>query len=313
MRQAYCSYENDKVILHMRSLNPDQLRTLVEVVEHGSFSAAARRLHLSQPAISLQVRELESRLGVKLVDRIGKRAFASPAGAELIEHAKRIGAASEQAIAAMRRYKDGWMGRVRLGAGATALTYNLPPVLRTLRDKYPAIELIVSTGSTTGVVERILDNRVDIGLVTLPAEERMLSSKPVLDDELVAILPPGERGAGTPIAAKEIARYPMIMEFRRAGTARLVWDWFAAQEQPVRPAMEIDSIEAITQCVSSGLGAAIVPRVAVASADVVVRPLRPRLKRTLGVIQRIDKPDEPALRHVREALMGLRKPAGKPQ
>jgi len=298
-------------MFQMRSLNPDQLRTLVEVVEHGSFSAAARRLHLSQPAISLQVRELESRLGVKLVERIGKRAFASPAGAELIEHAKRIGAASEQAVAAMRRYKDGWMGRVRLGAGATALTYSLPPVLRTLREKYPAIELIVSTGSTTGVVERILYNRVDIGLVTLPADEKMLLVKPVLDDELVAILPPGERGAGLPIAAKEIARYPMIMEFRRAGTARLVWDWFAAQEQPIRPAMEIDSIEAITQCVSSGLGAAIVPRVAVASADVVVRPLRPRLKRTLGVIQRSDKPDEPALRHVREALMGLRKPAGK--
>jgi DNA-binding transcriptional LysR family regulator len=295
----------------MRSLNPDQLRTLVEVVEHGSFSAAARRLHLSQPAISLQVRELESRLGVKLVERIGKRAFASPAGAELIEHAKRIGAASDQAVAAMRRYKDGWMGRVRLGAGATALTYNLPPVLRSLREKYPAIELIVSTGSTTGVVERILDNRVDIGLVTLPAEEKMLLIKPVLDDELVAILPPGESGAGLPIAAKELARYPMIMEFRRAGTARLVWDWLAAQDQLIRPAMEIDSIEAITQCVSSGLGAAIVPRVAVASADVVVRPLRPRLKRTLGVIQRIDKPDEPALRHVREALMGLKRPAGK--
>jgi DNA-binding transcriptional LysR family regulator len=290
----------------MRGLNPDQLRTLVEVVEHGSFSAAARRLHLSQPAISLQVRELESRLGVKLVERIGKRAFASAAGAELIEHAKRIGAASDQAVSAMRRFKEGWLGRVRLGAGATALTYNLPPVLRSLREKHPTIELVVSTGSTTGVVERILENRVDLGLVTLPAEEKMLLIRPVLDDELVAILPPGERGAGLPITAKELVRYPMIMEFRRAGTARLVWDWLAAQDQQMRPAMEIDSIEAIAQCVGAGLGAAIVPRVAVASADVVVRPLRPRLKRTLGVIQRIDKPDEPALRHVREALMSLK-------
>src|SRR3954462_417557 len=88
MRQPYCSYINDKQNLQMRGLNPDQLRTLVEVVEHGGFSAAARKLHLSQPAVSLQIRELESRLGVKLVDRVGKRAFASPAGAELIEHAK---------------------------------------------------------------------------------------------------------------------------------------------------------------------------------------------------------------------------------
>jgi DNA-binding transcriptional LysR family regulator len=70
--------------------------------------------------------------------------------------------------------------------------------------------------------------------------------------------------------------------------------------------MEIESIEAITQCVGAGLGAAIVPLVAVSAADVVVRPLRPRLKRSLAVIQRTDKPDEPALRYVREALMTLR-------
>jgi DNA-binding transcriptional LysR family regulator len=290
----------------MRGLNPDQLKTLVEVIEHGGFSAAARRLHLSQPAVSLQIRELESRLGVKLVERVGKRAFASPAGTELIEHARRLGAASDLAVAAMRRFKDGWLGRVRVGASATALTYRLPPVLRRLRELHPDIELVVSTGSTTGVIERMLENRIDIGFVTLPVDDKRLSVQRVLVDELVAILPPGERGAGIAISAKELARYPLIMEFKRARTARLVSDWLAAQGQQVRPAMEIESIEAITQCVGAGLGAAIIPRVAVSSPDVVVRPLRPQLKRSLAVIQRIDKPDEPALRHVRDALMTLK-------
>jgi DNA-binding transcriptional LysR family regulator len=290
----------------MRSLNPDQLKTLIEVVEHGGFSAAARRLHLSQPAVSLQVRELEERLGVKLVERIGKRAYASVAGAELIAHARLIGAASDKAVEAMRRFKDGWLGRVRLGASATALTYRLPPVLRGLRERHPSLELVVSTGSTTGVIERMMENRIDIGLVTLPVEEKTLSVTRVLEDELVAILPPGERGAGQPIAAKELARYPLIMEFKRARTAKLVSDWLAAQGQVIRPAMEIESIEAITQCVGAGLGAAIIPVVAVAAAEVVVRPLKPRLKRTLAVIQRTDKPDEPALRYVREALMTLK-------
>ncbi len=290
----------------MRGLNPDQLKTLVKVVEHGGFSAAARRLHLSQPAVSLQIRELESRLGVKLVDRVGKRAFASPAGAELIEHAKRLGAASDLAIAAMRRFKDGWLGRVRVGASATALTYRLPPVLRRLREQHPDIELVVSTGSTTGVMERMLENRIDIGLVTLPVDDKRLSVQRVLVDELVAILPPGERGAGIAISARELVRYPLIMEFKRARTAKLVSDWLAGQGQKIRPAMEIESIEAITQCVGAGLGAAIIPRVAVSSAEVVVRPLRPQLKRSLAVIQRLDKADEPALRHVRDALMTLK-------
>jgi len=291
----------------MRSLNPDQLKTLVEVVENGGFSAAAQRLHLSQPAVSQQVRELEDRLGVKLIERIGKRAFATPAGAELIEHARKITAACDLAVLAMRRFKDGWLGRVRLGASSTALTYRLPPVLRRLREQYPNLELVVSTGSTTGVIERMMENRIDIGLVTLPVEDKALSVTRVLEDELVAILPPGERGHGVPIAAKDLARYPLIMEFKRARTAKLVSDWLASQGQLIRPAMEIESIEAITQCVGAGLGAAIVPAVAVTSAEVVVRPLRPRLKRALAVIQRIDKPDEPALRHVREALMTLRR------
>ncbi len=290
----------------MRSLNPDQLKTLIEVVELGGFSAAARRLHLSQPAVSLQVRELEDRLGVRLVERIGKRAYASAAGAELIAHAKRIGAASDQAVEAMQRFKDGWLGRVRLGASATALTYRLPPILRSLRERHPNLELVVSTGSTTGVIERMLENRIDIGLVTLPVEDKALAVTPVLEDELVAILPPGSPGAGQPIAAKELAHYPLIMEFKRARTAKLVSDWIAAQGESIRPAMEIESIEAITQCVGARLGAAIIPAVAVSAADVVVRPLRPRLRRSLAVILRKDKPDEPALRYVREALMTLK-------
>ena len=290
----------------MRSLNPDQLKTLIAVVEYGGFSAAAQRLHLSQPAVSQQIHELEGRLGVPLVERMGKRAYASAAGAELIEHARRILAANDNAANAMRRYKDGWLGRVRLGASSTALTYRLPPVLRTLRERHPDIELVVTTGSTTGVVERMLENRIDIGLVTLPVDEKALMVERVLDDELVAILPPGERGSGLAIGARELSRYPMITEFKRARTAKLVSDWLAAQGELVRPAMEIESIEAITQCVSAGLGAAIVPRVAVAAADVVVRPLRPRLKRSLAVIQRLDKADEPALRYVREALMTLK-------
>ena len=74
----------------MRSLNPDHLRALTEVVAQGSFTQAAKRLNLAQPTISLQIRELETRLGVQLVDRLGKRAFATAAGRDLIEHAQRI-------------------------------------------------------------------------------------------------------------------------------------------------------------------------------------------------------------------------------
>ena len=86
----------------MRSLNPDQIRTLLEITELGSLTAAARRLNVTQPAISLQVRELEQRLGVRLVERLGKRAFATAAGREVIEHARRIFVETEALTVAMR-------------------------------------------------------------------------------------------------------------------------------------------------------------------------------------------------------------------
>ena len=117
----------------MRSLNPDHLRAIAEVVAQGSFTRAARRLNLAQPTVSLQVRELEARLGVRLVERLGKRAFATAAGRELIEHGRRIAEETERLIAAMRRHRDGWLGQVRVGCSTTALIYHLPPVLQALR------------------------------------------------------------------------------------------------------------------------------------------------------------------------------------
>ena len=146
---------------------------LSEVVAQGSFTRAAKRLNLAQPTISLQIRELETRLGVRLVDRMGKRAFATAAGRELIEHAQRISEETDQLLAAMRRHRDGWLGQVRIGSSTTALIYHLPPVLARLRKEHPNIELVVTTGTTTGVVERMLRNEIDLGIVSLPINERL--------------------------------------------------------------------------------------------------------------------------------------------
>src|SRR5438309_8273944 len=115
MRLACSSDSSHKQRFEMRGLNVDQLRTLVEVVELGSFSAAARRLNLSQPAISLQIRELEARCGLQLVQRSGKTVVPTAAGRDLVAHAERIAAQADQALAAMRAHKDGLVGRVHVG------------------------------------------------------------------------------------------------------------------------------------------------------------------------------------------------------
>jgi DNA-binding transcriptional LysR family regulator len=99
----------------------------------GSFTDAANHLHLTQPAISQQSRKLENRCALRLVERVGKRAIATPAGCELIAHGKQIIADSEHARAAVRFQTDGAAGRVHVGAGPTASLYLLPPVLRKTR------------------------------------------------------------------------------------------------------------------------------------------------------------------------------------
>src|SRR5579872_6543482 len=114
----------------MRSLNLDQLRTLIEVLELGNFSAAARRLNLSQPAVSLHIRELEQHFGVPLIERMGRQAQATAPGRELAQHADRIFRECDEANSTMRRFRDGWLGRVHIGTTLTALTYQLPPILR---------------------------------------------------------------------------------------------------------------------------------------------------------------------------------------
>lgn len=153
----------------MRDLRLDQLHSFRQVVALGSFSAAAERLGLSQPAVSLQIRELERRLGTALIERVGRRAQPTAAGSELLDHAGRIEAAVAAAREAMARHATGAMGRVRIGTGATACIFLLPPLLRELRQRHPTLEITVSTGNTSDIVKAIEDNLIDIGLVSLPA------------------------------------------------------------------------------------------------------------------------------------------------
>src|SRR5690349_10240083 len=143
----------------MRELRLDHLRTLMEVAALGSFSAAARNLNLSQPAISLQIRELENRAGVKLLHREGKRAIATAAGRDLITHARLLLDGAERARQSLQRHKDGRIGRVRIGTGATSLIYGMAPVLRRVRLRYPDIDIAVTTGITPDITDDMLADK----------------------------------------------------------------------------------------------------------------------------------------------------------
>ena len=124
---------------------------------------------MTQPAVSLQVRQLERRYGLKLVERVGRRARPTAAGLELLTHIRAIDATLAQAEQAMTAHASQVSGRLRLGTGATACTYLLPPLLADLRRRFPALEVVASTGNTADMLRGLENNALDIGLVTMPA------------------------------------------------------------------------------------------------------------------------------------------------
>lgn len=293
----------------MRRLNLDQLHTFSEVVDAGSFSAAAARLDLSQPAVSLQVRQLEQRLNVRLIERVGKRLKPTSAGATLLEHARRIDAAVEDAMQALSSHARGVAGEVAIGTGATACIHLLPPMLRAMRKRHPMLDIRVSTGNTDDVLAAVTENRLDIGLVTLPAAGRSLHITPVLRDAFVVIAPAGDHEWAQESTPQALAAAPMVA-FESGSSTRLLTDeWFLQAGIRVRPVMALGSIEAIKEMVSAGLGYSIVPRMSVSAAHhrrgLRVAPLTPELSRTLAIVVRQDKPLTPGLRKVISALEAL--------
>jgi DNA-binding transcriptional LysR family regulator len=282
----------------MRNLNLDQLEALREVVALGSFSAAAQRLNLTQPAISLQVKQLEARLGVRLVERIGKRAFATAAGRDLLAHGRRLFDEAAAAAATARRHRGGIAGRVRIGAGATACIYVLPAALRELIVNYPDLEIIVTTGNTDEIVRAVDDNALDLALVTMPVRGERLAVTPLLDEPLVAVLPP-QTAAPARLGPSDFAGTPLILYERGGTTSRIIDGWFGRAGIAVKPVMELGNAEAIKRLVGVGLGRSILPEISVraeaAAGELAVRPLSPALGRTLGIVHRRDKPPEPYL------------------
>ena len=289
----------------MSNVSLDQLRRFADVVELGSFSAAADRAGISQPAVSLAVRQLEKRLGSRLVERVGRRARPTAAGSELMLHAARIDDVVTAMLDGMARHASGAVGRVRLGTGATACIYLLPPILRGLRQRLPSIEITVSTGNTADVVKAVEDNLLDIGLVTMPVSGRMLEVIPVCDDEFVAIQAIDGPPLPAVVTAEALSRLPLLLYEPGANTRRLADEWFARAGVRLQPVMSLGSVEAIKQLVAAGLGAAILPRLSVpdgGSAGLVIRSLTPRLSRRLVLVLRRDKPLGRALKAMIDAL-----------
>jgi DNA-binding transcriptional LysR family regulator len=292
------------------------LRTLDAIARHGSFSRAARELHLTQPAVSMQVRQLEARLGLPLLERVGKRAFPTRAGEVLLVHAGRAFRELQAGVEHVQELRGVVAGRVRLGTSASISVYLLPLALRRFRARFAAIDLVVVTGTASEVARGLVANDLDVGLVSLPLRERELTVTPFYRDELVAIAPAERRWRRHgPVRAAELAEHPLIL-FDRASTVRREIDaWFARARVTPRAAMELGNTEAMKKFVEAGLGLSVISEFStksdVRAGRLASMRLDPPLVRQIGLVRRRDKPVAPPLAAFLGALEDLRATLGR--
>ena len=296
----------------MRSLNLDQLRAFVEVVAHGNFTAAAKELNLSQPAVTHQIQELERRLNVTLVERLGKRAYLTEAGEKLIKHARSLLDEDSRTRSDMRRFADGWLGRVRIGTSMTILIYLLPSLLRKLKTDHPQLEISLKAGMSAATLEMLRTNSLDLGLCALPVEDPAFEVTPLFKDELVAILPSGMKRIPNKVTPAFLSQNPLILVSVNSALRRMVTGWLGAAGTLPKPLMEFDNVEAIKSVVAVGLGASIVPSLCldaghVSNSNMIVRPLSPSAVREVGLVKLRDKRNTEAMKLAAAAILTLRK------
>lgn len=283
-----------------------RLRALQAVCRTGSFSEAAHRLLLTQPAVSAQIRQLEEETGVPLVERVGKSARATPEGARLIACADRIFHDLDGTLQELAGMRGEVTGRLLIGAGGTATTYLLPDILADLERTHPKLEIGVLTGNTPDLARRLIDASLDIAVLTAPIPDERLAEAPFYRDRLVCIAAAGEAVGRPSIRRRDLAGRRLVL-FERGGTIRNAVDGWLKPERGDAPAvLEIGSAEAQKSFVRAGFGWSIISEMSVAreAAEglLQVLPLSPPLSRRLVTVWRRDRATNPAIRAARETL-----------
>lgn len=266
-----------------------QLKVFREAARAGSFTRSSERLRLSQSTVSLHIKRLEEELGVLLFLRAKRRVRLTEAGKRLLPYADRIFQELKNADMTVRELSKSNAGAIRLGSGATTVTYLLPKILASFQRRYPEIELIVTTGSTEALARAVNQQLVDLAIVMQPVQSSSaMETLPVLREELVFVVGSGHELARKSILdPKDINGIPFISFLRGSAMQNLVEQHLGAMGVMPRITMEMENNEVIKALVRAGLGSAIVPLCCVAgpqSAGLKVLRIRKyRLERNLAL------------------------------
>src|ERR1043165_1655705 len=241
------------------------LRTFQAVSDAGSFTQGAARIHLTQAAVSVHIRQLEKEIGTPLFLRVNKKLYLTEAGRALLVHAETILHAHDEAKAALAGLGQASRGRLRIGVTSTTFTLQpLPEILSEIKRRFALLDLTVVGGTSERIVEQILAGHLDVGIVSLPVEASDLTTETLRSDRLVAAMNPAHRLAGEKsVTMATLTAEPLILSEHGGNTRRLLDLFFEKHHLEPTIIMELQRTEAIIKMVEMGFGVTILPQGAV--------------------------------------------------
>lgn len=249
------------------ALNFHQLHIFYTVADKGSFSMAAQSLHMTQPAVTMQVQSLEDYFGTKLFQRSTKKIELTEAGRTLLPFAKRSIELIKDADVAMSKFTHMLEGRLQLGASLTIGEYILPRLLGPFSKEYPSISVSLKVMNTTQIIEEICNHQLTFGLVEAPIRHPDVNAEVVLNDELKLILPADHPLADKPIISlDDVLQYPFILREQGSGTRQVMEQELqrvGVGSDRLKIVMELGSTGAIKSAVEAGLGITVMSPTAV--------------------------------------------------
>lgn len=265
------------------------LRAFAAVAQLGSFTAAAQALHLTQPAISKAVRELEALLEIPLLERHPRQVRLTEAGSALFEHARAIFALERAALEDLRDRIGLEKGRLVVGASTTVGAYWLPPYLAEFIRAYPGITVNLVSGNTDSMARRVLDYEVDLALVEGPVADPRLACQPWLEERLTIVAPPGQH-----LHKEQLEAACWIVREEGSGTSQVTRDLLRQMGITPRRTAVVTNNTMIVQMVMAGAGVGLVP----------CKVAQPEIRR--GSLEEVELDGEPLVRELNRIYLHQR-------
>ncbi len=262
-----------------------QLKVFASVARHLSFTRAAEELHLTQPAVSMQVKQLEAQLDSALFEQLGKKIYLTEAGEEVYHYSRLISQQLDELETVLANIKGLAHGKLRISVATTA-NYFAPHLLAAFCQRYPGVNVILNVTNRQTLLHQLTENEVDMVIMGQPPAEMDLEAAPFMENPLVTIAPPDHPLVGKQkVPIKELEKEMFLVREAGSGTRNAMQRFFDNHQISITTSMEVSSDEAIKQSVQAGLG------LGVMSQDAV------QLELSLGKLAILDIDEFPIRRH----------------